>query len=176
MKTEKSNPEIANDFDRTAQHLLKTISSFDENIFNKVPFEGSWTAGQVADHIAKSLSGVTKALYGEVRPTQRKPDEHVDKLRSIFLNFKIKMQSPEFILPGEKPLEKAAVYDRLKEVTDTISKATKTLDLSFTSTIPFPKSGELTRYEWISFSIFHTERHIRQLKKIKEHFDAITVN
>lgn len=173
MKSEKSNPQIAKDFDQTAHDLLKTISSFNENIFNKVPFEGSWTAAQVADHVAKSLAGAAKTLYGDVKPTQRKPDEQVERLRSIFLNFEIKMQSPEFILPAIIPLEKAAVYQRLKEVTGTISKATKTLDLSFTSTIPFPKSGELTRYEWVSFSIFHTQRHIRQLKKIKEHFKAM---
>lgn len=173
MKTEKSNWQIANDFDQTAQDLLKIISSFNENIFNKVPFEGSWTAAQVADHVSKSLSGAAKALYGEVWPTQRKPDEHVEKLRSVFLNFEFKMQSPEFILPAKQKLEKAEVYQRLKEVTDTISKATKTLDLSFTSTIPFPKLPELTRYEWVSFSVFHTQRHIRQLKKIKEHLEAI---
>ena len=95
--------------------------------------------------------------------------------QSSFLNFDIKMQSPEFILPSEQPLQKDIVYQNLKEITDAISKAINSLDLSFASTIPFPKSGELTRHEWVSFATFHTQRHIRQMKNIKEHLETATV-
>ncbi|MGN6531471.1 MAG: DinB family protein [Ginsengibacter sp.] len=175
MKTEKLIPELAIAFDETSKDLLQTVSSFTEKEFNKIPNDGSWSAAQVADHVRKSLKGAVNALLGNVKPTQREPDQHVEKLKSVFLNFDLKMQSPEFILPSEKPLQKDIVYEDLKEVTDAISKATNTLDLSFTSTIPFPKSGELTRYEWISFATFHTQRHIRQMKNIKKHLDAATV-
>lgn len=171
-RTQKSTIEITNDFDATAKDLLDTVSSFSEVAFNEIPFEGSWSAAQVADHVRKSLKGTVNALYGDVKPTERKADEHVEKLKSIFLNFDIKMQSPEFILPSEQPLQKDMVFQNLKELTDKISKATNTLDLSFVSTIPFPNSGELTRYEWISFAIFHTHRHIRQMKNIKKHLDG----
>ncbi len=172
MKTEESTTELAINFDQTSKDLLQTVSSFAEKEFNEIPFEGSWSAAQVADHLRKSLKGTVNALYGDVKPTERKPDEHVEKLKSVFLNFDIKMQSPEFILPSGEPLQKDIVYQNLKELTDAISKATNTLDLSFASTIPFPRSGELTRYEWISFATFHTQRHIRQMKKIKEHLEG----
>jgi hypothetical protein len=175
MKTEKSTTALATSFDETAKDLLETISSFGEKEFNEIPVEGSWSAAQVADHVRKSLKGTVNALHGDVKPTEREPDEHVEKLKSLFLNFDIKMQSPEFILPTEEPLQKELVYQNLKEITEAISKATNSLDLSFASTIPFPKSGELTRYEWISFATYHTQRHIRQMKNIKTHLEAAAV-
>ena len=175
MKTQKSTSALATSFENTAKDLLETISSFNEKEFNEIPFEGSWSAAQVADHVRKSLKGTINALQGEVKRSEREPDEHVEKLRSLFLNFDIKMQSPEFILPSEQPLQKDTVYQNLKEITGAISKAINSLDLSFASTIPFPKSGELTRHEWVSFATFHTQRHIRQMKNIKKHLDTATV-
>ncbi|HEU5366758.1 MAG TPA: DinB family protein [Hanamia sp.] len=176
MKTEKSTSELATAFDETAKGLLEIVSSFDDKEFNEIPFEGSWSAAQVADHIRKSLKGTVNALYGEVKPPERQPDEHVQKLKSLFLNFEIKLQSPEYILPSEKPLQKEILYQDLKELADAISKATNTLDLSFASTIPFPKTGELTRLEWINFAIYHTQRHIRQIKNIRQHLASESVN
>jgi len=175
MKKEKKTTALATAFEDTAKDLLTTVSSFSEKEFNEIPFEGSWSAAQVADHVRKSLKGTVNALHGDIRPAEREPDEHVEKLKSIFLNFDIKMQSPEFILPSEQPLQKEMIYQNLKDITDAISKAINSLDLSFASTIPFPKSGELTRHEWISFAVFHTQRHIRQMKNIKKHLDAAIV-
>ena len=91
MKIEKSTSALATSFDNTAKDLLETISSFNEKEFNEIPFEGSWSAAQVADHVRKSLKETINALHGEVKPSEREPDEHVEKLRSIFLNFDIKI-------------------------------------------------------------------------------------
>jgi hypothetical protein len=175
MATEKSISRIAKAFDETSEDLLQTVSSFSEEEFNEIPFDGSWTAAQVADHLRKSLKGTGKILYGEVRQTERKLDENVEGLKSIFLNFDIKFKSAESILPSEKPLGKPFIYQNLKEASEVISKAINTLDLSFTCPVPFPKMGELTRYEWISLATFHIQRHIRQLKNIKEHLEAASV-
>jgi hypothetical protein len=172
IATEKSFNEIGKAFDETSKDLLQAVSSFSEEEFNEIPFEGSWSAAQVADHLRKSLKGTGKILYADVRPTERKFDENVEGLKSIFLNFDIKFKSAEAILPSDEPLEKQFIYQNLKEAYEVISKAVNELDLSFTCPIPFPKMGELTRYEWISLATFHTQRHIRQMKKIKEYLKA----
>ena len=70
-----------------------------------MPFEGSWTAGQVAQHILLSSSSV-EVLRGPVKKTKRAPDEGIENLRSIFLDFDTKLESPEFIMPQNK------VYDK----------------------------------------------------------------
>jgi DinB family protein len=173
MKSERSNTDLANAFDETFEDLLHTISSFSQKEFNEVPFTGSWSAAQVADHLKKSLQGTGKTLYGNVRPTERKLDENVEGLKSIFLNFNTKFQSPELILPSENHLEKNLIYQNIKEASEVISKSINTLDLSSTCPVPFPGLGELTRYEWVSLAIYHTQRHIRQMKKIKEHLNTV---
>src|SRR5690606_23068765 len=127
---------------------------------NVVPFEGSWTAGQVAEHVLKS-SGVAEILYGNVEPADRAPDQHVAPLREQFLNFGIKMQSPEFILPSDGDHDKAQLAADLENVWKKTAAAAATLDLSMMCLdFALPTIGTMTRYEWISFLVVHTQRHI----------------
>jgi hypothetical protein len=43
----------------------------------------------------------------------------------------------------------------------------ESMDLSLTCTdFPFPTLGEFTRWEWITFIIYHTKKHIFQIKNI----------
>src|SRR5438067_693566 len=91
----------------TKDNLLHVLDFFDNENINTVPFEGSWTAGQVAQHILKSASGVSAALNGPVKTANRDPGQHLKLLGDIFLNFDIKMKSPDFVLPDNEPGEKA---------------------------------------------------------------------
>jgi hypothetical protein len=55
MVTEKLNTkELFASLDEITSEFLKVILSFDEEQINKVPFENSWTAAQVADHVNQS--------------------------------------------------------------------------------------------------------------------------
>ncbi len=54
MNTNKIHKEI----DETFAELQRLISSFDQEQINIVPFEGSWTAGQLAQHVIISGSVV----------------------------------------------------------------------------------------------------------------------
>src|SRR3990170_5738257 len=92
--------------DQTADRLLRTISAFPDRQFNTVPFEDSWTAAQVSDHILKSVSGVHEMLYAPTKPTDRLPDRKAEAIKSMFLDFETKIKSPGFVLPGNSPIEK----------------------------------------------------------------------
>lgn len=153
----------------TKNELLKTINSFTEESFNKVPFEGSWTAGQVCDHLYQSDSGALMTLDGKTAPTERDPKDHIDALKGIFLNFEEKYQSPEFILPSGGPHNREKYAKDFKETFEGLIKFAETEDLSLTcADFPFPGIGELTRFEWLSFACYHSIRHIRQMKNIHE--------
>jgi hypothetical protein len=154
----------------TKSELLKTLELFDQENINTVPFEGSWTGGQVAEHVLKSLSGALQNITGPVRSTERNPEENVKQLGDIFLNMDIKMQSPDFIIPSNDPKDKKALVSALTSALDGIKTVTITEDLSATCTgFEMPVLGPLTRVEWISFSSFHTRRHTNQLKNIINH-------
>src|SRR2546430_516786 len=84
----------------TFQDLIDTLSAFKEKQFNLVPYEGSWTPGQIAEHLIKSVSAIPDE---HTQATLRPYDEKVAPLGELFLNFTIKMSSPDFVRPGNGP-------------------------------------------------------------------------
>ena len=156
------------DFAATAAELLTIISSFRDEDINTVPFEGSWTAGQTGEHIYKSISGISHSLQGEVKQTDRDPGEKIQAIGNVFLDFDIKMKSPDFIQPSNLPHDKPLLLRCLTLITSEVSKQISSQDLSVTCLQSIlPGFGDLTRLELSYFIVFHTQRHIHQLKKIK---------
>lgn len=160
---------IIKEIDETTAELLKTVDSFTQEEFDKVPFEGSWTAAQVAEHVLKSESGIPVTWLGNAEPTKRKPDENVGIIKSTFLDFTTKLKSPDFILPSQNPPAKQVLYDSLKANRAEVKRLASTLDLTQTFTdFSMPQMGHLTGIEYATFLICHSKRHIHQLKNIKE--------
>lgn len=150
--------------------FLKTLALFTQDNFNTVPFEGSWTAGQVAQHIFKSIDGVPYLITGGSKPTRRDPAQNVPGLRQMFLDFETKMKSPHFILPDDSPKDLQQFVQALKEKFDAIIKNSTGAYLALTITeFEFPGMGKVTRLELLNFISVHTQRHTHQLKEIKKH-------
>lgn len=159
--------EILADFIKAFSSLENTIELFDDKDFNKVPFAGSWTAGQVAQHILLSDEGFVEVLNDKVAITERAVDEFKPQLKAIFLNFETKMKSPDFVLPELKDYDKEAHLLKVVKIKDGMAKAINDLDLGKTcSSFSLPGLGYLTRYEAIYFVIYHTTRHAHQLNEI----------
>jgi hypothetical protein len=163
------------DVESTSTELIQLIDSFHPSSFNTVPFEGSWTPGQVAEHLLLSTSGIAKGVTGTTEPTQRDPAQFVAPLRDAFLDFSTKMKSPDFIIPSEEPKDKASLMRDLSEAWQTIADTARTKDLDATCLdFKFPTLGYVTRLELISFCVVHTKRHIWQLKKIAAGISTFT--
>lgn len=161
---------IANDVENTSKELIQAILLIPGGKFDTVPFEGSWTAGQVAEHVLKSCVGLADILEGNVKPTERNPEEHVQMLREIFLNFDTKMKSPEFILPTEAVHNRQSMSAELATALASIAAVAKVEDLTVTCLdYELPNLGRLTRIEFINFVVVHTQRHIHQLRNINRH-------
>jgi len=157
---------VKKEITETFNELDNILFSFSNAQLNTIPFEGSWTAGQVADHIIRSLSGLEKIINGPVGPANRAADEKVAAIRDLFLNFGIKMKSPDFIMPGAGPYEKEnqlTIIGQLKE--KMLAAVGQDLDLLCIAA-EFPTFGLLTRKEWLNFYLVHTERHTQQVKNI----------
>lgn len=167
MKVSAAIPDTAKlteKLEQTFTDFANLVSVFTTPQINEVPFAGSWTAGQVAQHIIKATAGIPDS---QIKKTGRPYDEQVEKLKQLFLNMEIKMQAPDFIIPEEK------LYDR-----NELLKELEVNKLYLTSIInckpldetcmdfEFPTFGFLTRYEWIQFILFHVQRHTIQLQNI----------
>lgn len=156
-----------NNIEAASMDLSNLISAFKPHQFNTVPFEGSWTAGQVSEHILKSYKGVIDVINDQAVPTERKPDEKIPAIKNIFLDFDTKMSSPDFVLPSAPPHNQQTLLNDSKQLLNKISDAIRSVDLSATyNAFELPGLGKFTRLEWIYFLIFHLQRHNHQLKNI----------
>lgn len=159
----------------STDELLDAISLFTHEQLNQVPFAGSWTPGQVAQHLLKSESGIPQLFEGNTAPANREPDALVPVIHSIFLDFTTKMQSPDFILPDEEPKNSEALRQQLKQNREHILQLISTRDLTRHLTdFAFPELGELTGYEWMKFMISHAKRHTHQMKNMLPHFNSVS--
>lgn len=155
--------------DETTKGLLQTIMSFSPTQLNEVPFEGSWTAAQVAEHILKAETGFSNIWQGHTEETKRPVDKNVPVIESIFLDFSTKLKSPDFIIPAEGWHDKEKLYDEIKDNRAKIKQLAESVDLTQTFTeFQLPKMGCLTGVEGATFIICHSKRHIHQMKHIYE--------
>jgi hypothetical protein len=166
--------KLITEFEETTKDLFVTLSSFTQEEFNRIPFEGSWTGGQVAEHLFKSESNIPRVLQGSSKETERDPFEKAGIIRTVFLDYTIKLKSPEFILPSDDPKDKIFFIKGFEETRKKLRNLIETKDLYRTFTnFPFPQLGELTGWEWICFAVCHSKRHIRQMKIISEKLKAV---
>jgi hypothetical protein len=162
------------DTDQTFTALIKTVSSFDEEQLNDIPFEGSWTAGQVVQHLILSNSGFIEVMQGPVKEAERKPDQLVETIKKDFLNFDIKMKSPEFVLPLPISYSKPRQLGTLENIKSSLLHLVETMELDkLCLTFELPGYGFLTRVEAVYFVNYHTQRHTHQLKNIYKHLSKV---
>ena len=163
------NEALLKEITETFSKLIHVFSKISNAQVDVVPFEGSWTAGQVAEHIVKAVSGMPELLNAQVEPANRPYDEQVEGLKKVFLDFNLKMKSPEFIVPTETQHDQADLLKTFSRLGKEMEDAAINLDLTLLcKAMELPGNGYLTRFEWLSFALVHTQRHIHQLQKIGE--------
>ena len=151
-------------FDDAESQFLEALSSFSENETNIVPFEDSWTAAQVVEHVGKSNSFVEELLRETAKPADRKPDARVQEIKEMFLDFTLKFKSAKSILPAKQIYNKEKLIEEVKISFKHLKEAGSNEDLS--ESFEVPKLGEMTKFEMLYLTVFHTRRHEHQLKNI----------
>lgn len=163
--------QLKKDIKNTNEELIKTISLFTDEQFNKIPIERSWTGGQVADHLVISDTGTTSLLSDKTSATERDPEKNIEVLKKIMLDFSSKMKNPEFNTPSNGTHDKEKLIAQFKSNEEKQLEAIDNMDLTESCvSFPLPNMGVMTRIEWLYFNIYHKQRHIHQLKNILENF------
>ncbi len=109
----------------------------------------------------------------DLLPKLKAPHALKDKIKASFLDFTIKMKSPDFIVPADKNYKKDELLKILENFRLKINLAIETLDLAKTClAFELPVLGFLTGLESIYFILYHTQRHIQQLKNIYQKLKA----
>lgn len=151
----------------TFRQLYQTLSLFTQSEINAIPFEGSWTSGQVARHIIKATSGIKQVCDSNTKKLVENPEAKVTELNKIFLDLSTKMNSPEFIYPEAKDYDKELLLATIQNIEKDLLDIAENYDLTLTClNFEMPGFGHLTIYELVSFCVVHTKRHIYQLENI----------
>jgi DinB superfamily len=146
--------------------MLDLMSQLDNKKVNTVPYKNSWTAGMLFRHVSKSLNAMSKAMRMDGRPAGRDEAEKIPELKKTFLDFSSKMKSPEFIVPEEGLYEKQAICDELNNSFEHLKQSTAHAELpDLVEGLPL---GAITKLEILHFVLYHTQRHLNQMKKICE--------
>lgn len=149
--------------DETTDELISLLSPLNEEQLNKIPFEGSWTAAQLATHITMSIAAMAKSI-NEQGETGRKPDEKVAWLENAFLDLSSKLEVRDFIRPEERTYTKDEVMTTLQTaITDFRQNASNN---KLNDVITHFIFKDISKYEIVVFIIVHTQRHVQQLKGI----------
>lgn len=179
MATDDAGCIMANDmnlqtlqaFEEVTNQLVTLLWGMDEALINKKPVDGGWSPGQIADHIRKSYASA-ETMDGASESGDRSPNEKIDMIKKIFTDDTIRMKSPDAIIPTEKPVDTERLMAGLQNRIEQMAAVIRTKDLSDICTdYAIPQYGPFTRLEWAWFNIYHTERHIRQLKKCVKDFN-----
>ena len=161
--------EFFESLDEVSSELVYLVSSADSITINIVPpdsygISNSWTAAQLISHVTKSNNAIRQALNMEGKTAGRNADERVPELKKMFLDFTVKFNSPEFIRPGLHDYEKATLVSDLRKSIEQLTELRSKVNLS--EIISLPAFGEITKLELLHFVLYHTQRHIRQLRNI----------
>ena len=158
--------DLLDQIDEAVSQLIDLMSALEENEINTIPYQGSWTAGQLFQHITKSTEAVAKAMQEEGKHVDRDPAENIANLKKTFLDFSTKLESPDFIVPEEGTYEKLASIQKLGSSFQKLRACVDDADLS----VVVHKSpiGDATKLEMLHFVLYHTQRHLHQMKKIHE--------
>ncbi len=165
MTKEKINTAaLFNNLDDAVNELISLVQNEDEETLNTIPFKNSWTAAQVLIHVTKSNKAIAQGLQMKGLPAERNPEENVMHLKKMFLDFTVKFKSPAFIVPEKGDHDKEETLRSLKASIESLQSKRNETDLS--EIIELPAFGEVTKLELLHFVLYHTQRHIRQLKNI----------
>lgn len=165
MITETSDKsELLAAIDEAISQLAGFMWALDENQVNTVPYTDSWTAGQLFNHVTKSINGMAGAMLKECKPAERDPGEKIAGLKKAFLDFSTKMKSPDFIVPEKGSYQKQVTIEELNQSVEQFKENANKANLNdMVEGLPL---GAITKLELLHFVLYHTQRHLHQMEKI----------
>jgi hypothetical protein len=157
-------------FESTVNEFMQTIKPIEQDEINLIPFEGSWTAGQVIEHIRLSVLSAIAVINAPVKTTERSPDQFAQAIKDLFLDFDAKYPTAPTLVPADKHYDKEVLTAELNAVFKELQENIQTKDLTDTCiATEFTGIGYLTRLEWVTVAVYHTQRHAHQLNGIKKY-------
>lgn len=168
--------QLIQDLKKSFQSTIDWINEQDESQFNEEIIEGKWTIAGHLYHLIKSTKAVSKGMkmpklalrtmFGKNNRQERTFEEMLEKYETTISQNNIKAPSDFSAEPG-RTFERAELIGRFEtELNDFIKALGKWKEDDLGNYImPHPAIGKCTLREFVYFTTFHTDHHLRTLKE-----------
>lgn len=153
----------------TRNLLFNEINLLNYEDLNRKPNTDTWSVAQICHHLYLTEIAFTNAIiYGYKRNDSRKAESKPIQLISDRSH---KVNAPDMVVPGNGPF-------LLQEITDLLNRSRNNFlefyrqieDKSILAekSVKHPLFGYLPLNQWVELLYLHDDRHIQQIKEIKE--------
>ncbi|ANE52364.1 DinB family protein [Flavisolibacter tropicus] len=164
---------IQKDLQAVTEKLIQLLQSFTPDAFTKRPAEQNWSAAEVAEHLLIVNKNLSYVLKLDGATPDRDPDKKLAVIKEALSDRTMKIVAPESVKPTGTVQNQQELVDGLQYCMQQISRVVGEKDLyELCEQYPHPRLGRLTRFEWLYFIIYHTERHCSQLADIYSEVEA----
>lgn len=148
--------------------LLEEVAGLSDEAINKKPAEDEWSIKQVLEHLYLFEIDVVESVKTELARGEKVEVE--EKPIHLSTNRKMKFEAPDNMKPTES-------YMTLEELKRNLSASRKKLERFVENAderqleekaLPHPGFKVLSLAQWIEFIGWHEQRHILQIKEVKE--------
>lgn len=161
------------EWDQTTQTLFATLSRFTPETFTEKPSENEWSAAQIAEHLWKLDQSTCKTLTGETEFTNsRSPDEKIAFIKER-MEASVKRIASEAMQPSNETHDQTALLQKLQQQQAILKNTFLSSDGTETClALQHPVLGLMTKMEWLAFTMYHVQRHLKQLVQLEERLTA----
>lgn len=163
---------VSRDLDASTNGLIQMLKGLSPDVFNQHPDKKSWSVADVIEHLLKLEGGINGLLLGPTTTGERDPEGKVLRIEEVLFDFDKKLSAGELVKPSAGEKQKDSLIAQMAESRKKLAKIAGEKDLKLIYTgFRHPIFGLLSGIEWVYFAIYHSQRHLHQIKKI-----LVTVN
>lgn len=163
-------------FSDNLRRFITTVDGLSEAQWNYHEEEGRWSIAEVAEHIVLSEDLFFNTILDQVlkttpQPELKKDSSQMDRMISAGVRDRSqKFQAPDAVRPKSMfKTSEEAIFALIKARSKTIDFIeSDELDLR-AYFMDHPLGMKLDAQQWFLFMVGHADRHMKQLKQVKDH-------
>ncbi|MGG1399177.1 DinB family protein [Bacillus salipaludis] len=153
----------------TRNHLIDEFKSFTNEEFNHKPDNDKWSVAEVCHHLVLLEKRTAKLIHHLV--TKPEINKAESKPIQLATDRSTKYIAPEIVQPSSEPFEVQQMLEMLNDARNQLLKVLDSLEdptiLAERSAV-HPVFGEMPLTQWVELIYLHEQRHIEQIKEIKQ--------
>ncbi|WHT48154.1 DinB family protein [Sporosarcina thermotolerans] len=142
--------------------------------FNSKPDMNCWSISQVCHHLVLVEQSTIKAIAWGLKGEDNSSKER-KKIELFILDRTRKIKAPQIVEPGIEPFEVQEIIDLLNESRKKLMiflNGIEDQSILKEKSVKHPALGDLPLDQWIEQIYLHEQRHIEQVKEIKNLLDV----